>query len=128
MMKLSSRGEYGTRLMIELAENYNTGPVLLKDISYSQDISLKYLGQITILLKTAGLIKSARGPLGGYFLSRPPESIKLISILEATEGLLYLAECVENPESCHRSKDCTVRLVWEKASRRSTSWTTISST
>jgi Rrf2 family protein len=117
-MKLSTRGRYSTRLMLELAFRYNTGPVLLKDISSSQDISLKYLGQLIIPLKVAGLIKSTRGSHGGYFLARPPEKIKLSEILKAVEGTLDIAECIKSPDICYRSKNCVARKIWEKASRQ----------
>lgn len=118
-MKLSTRGEYSTRLMMELTKNYGKGPMQLKNISMAQDISLKYLGQMIIPLKIAGLVKSTRGAHGGYFLSKSPDEIKLIEILEATEGSLYIAECIENPDMCYRSKNCFERLIWEKASRAS---------
>ena len=117
-MKLSTRGEYSTRLMMELALKYGKGPVLLKNISKAQDISLKYLGQLIIPLKIAGLIKSTRGAHGGYYLSRSPAEIKLLEILEATEGSLYIADCIKSPEICHRSKDCIARKIWEEASEK----------
>jgi Rrf2 family protein len=117
-MKLSTRGRYSTRLMLELASRYNTGPVLLKDISSSQDISLKYLGQLIIPLKIAGLIKSTRGSHGGYFLARSPEKMKLSEILKAVEGTLDIAECIKSPDICYRSKNCAARKIWEKASRQ----------
>ena len=112
-MKLSTRGRYSTRLMLELSLRYDTGPVLLKDISSAQDISLKYLGQLIIPLKVAGLIKSTRGSHGGYFLARPPGKIKLIEILTAVEGTLDIAECIKSPEICYRSKNCVARKIWE---------------
>ncbi len=117
-MKLSTRGRYSTRLMLELALRCNTGPVLLKDISSSQDISLKYLGQLIIPLKIAGLIKSTRGAHGGYFLARPPEKIKLSEILISVEGNLDIVECIKSPDICHRSKNCVARKIWEKASKK----------
>jgi len=117
-MKLSTRGRYGTRLMLELALRYNKGPVLLKDISSSQDISLKYLGQLIIPLKIGGLIKSTRGSHGGYFLARPPEKIKLSEILTATEGSLDIADCIKSPDICYRSKNCVARKIWEEASKK----------
>ena len=117
-MKLSTRGEYSTRLMMELALEYGKGPVLLKNISKAQDISLKYLGQLIIPLKIAGLIKSTRGAHGGYYLSRSPDMIKLLEILEATEGSLYITDCIKSPEICHRSKNCVARKIWEEASEK----------
>ncbi|MES0342363.1 MAG: Rrf2 family transcriptional regulator [Candidatus Humimicrobiaceae bacterium] len=115
-MKLSTRGEYSTRFMMELAIKYGKGPMLLKNISKAQEISLKYLGQLVIPLKIAGLIKSTRGAHGGYYLSRSPDKIKLLEILEATEGSLYIVDCIKSPEICHRSKKCVARKIWEEAS------------
>ena len=117
-MKLSTRGRYSTRLMMELAIHFGEGPVLLKDISKVQDISLKYLGQLIIPLKIAGLIKSTRGSHGGYFLSRSPEKIKLSEVITAVEGPIAFSECVDSPDICYRSKACAAREVWEKATRQ----------
>lgn len=117
-MKLSTRGRYSTRLMLELGVRYGQGPVLLKDISEKQEISLKYLGQLIIPLKIAGLIKSTRGSHGGYFLSRSPEEIRLSEILRAVEGTLAFTECVESPDICYRSGNCVAHDVWEDASKQ----------
>ena len=117
-MKLSTRGRYSTRLMMELALHFGEGPILLKDISKVQDISLKYLGQLIIPLKIAGLIKSTRGSHGGYFLSKPPEKIKLSEVISAVEGPIAFTECVDNPDICYRSKTCAARDVWEKATEQ----------
>lgn len=117
-MKLSTRGRYSTRLMMELALHFGEGPVLLKDISKVQDISLKYLGQLIIPLKIAGLIKSTRGSHGGYFLSRPPEKINLYEVIKAVEGPIAFSECVDSPDICYRSKTCAAREVWGEATRQ----------
>ena len=111
-MKFSTRSRYSTRLMLELALNYNKGPVLLKDISKSQEISLKYLAQLIIPLKIAGLINSSRGAHGGYFLSRAPKDVKLSEIIVAVDGPLNLVECVDNPAICNRSDFCTTKDIW----------------
>ncbi len=115
-MKLSTRGRYSTRLMLELALRFKDGPVLLKDISAAQEISLKYLGQLIIPLKVAGLIQSTRGSHGGYFLSRSPDKIILGDILSSVEGPLNLSECIEYPDICARSSKCVARDIWKKAS------------
>ena len=111
-MKLSTRSRYSTRLMVELALNYNKGPVLLKDISKSQEISFKYLSQLIIPLKIAGLVKSTRGAHGGYFLARSPEDIKLSEIIIAVEGSLNPVECIDNPDVCPRANNCITRDIW----------------
>ena len=117
-MKLSTRGRYSTRLMLELGLHFGQGPVLLKDISKKQKISLKYLGQLIIPLKIAGLIKSTRGSHGGYFLAKPPEDIKLSQILRAVEGNLAFTECVDSPDICYRSGNCVAHDIWEDASKQ----------
>jgi len=101
-MKLSTRGRYSSRLMLELALQYGKGPILLRDVSVSQEISIKYLSQLLIPLKVGNLIRSARGAHGGYFLSRPPEDIKLSEIITAVEGSVSPVECVDNPDICTR--------------------------
>ncbi|MCJ7473102.1 MAG: Rrf2 family transcriptional regulator, partial [Actinobacteria bacterium] len=79
---------------------------------------LKYLGQLIIPLKIAGLIKATRGSHGGYFLSRSPEKIKLSEVINAVEGPIAFSECVDSPDICYRSKSCAAREVWEKATRQ----------
>jgi Rrf2 family protein len=111
-MRLSTRSRYGTRLILELALKYDQGPVYLKEISTSQELSLKYLGQLIIPLKIAGIIKSSRGAHGGYFLAKSPDSIKMNEVIRALEGPIYLVECLENPDICERQKDCVTRFFW----------------
>ncbi len=80
-MKLSTRARYGTRLMLKLALRYGKGPVFLKDIARAEEISEKYLSQIIIPLKGAGLVRAFRGAHGGYTLARAPDRIKLKDIV-----------------------------------------------
>jgi len=103
--------------MLELALHYNKGPIYLKNICKSQDISFKYSGQLIRLLKNANLIRATRGAHGGYFLDRSPEKIKLSEIVIAVEGPLNLVECVKNPDICYRSNSCATRVIWEKISK-----------
>lgn len=116
-MKLSTRGRYGVRLMLELALHYGEGPVLLRDIAERQGISEKYLWQLINPLKTTGLINSLRGAHGGYVLGREPESISLKEILRILEGSLCLVDCVDDPALCERSPTCISREIWGEASR-----------
>ena len=113
-MRLSTRSRYGTRLLLELALKYNQGPVYLKEISASQEISLKYLGQLIIPLKIAGIIKSSRGAHGGYYLAKSPDEIKLSEVIRALEGPVYLVECLENPDICNRQENCVTRFFWNE--------------
>jgi len=117
-MRISTRGRYSTRLMLELAIHYGEKPVLLKDISSSQEISLKYLAQLIIPLKIAGLLKATRGAHGGYFLARHPKDIKLSEIIAAVEGSLNIIECVDNHNICSRSDVCTLRGIWTEVSNK----------
>ena len=108
-MRLSTRGRYGTRLMVDLAEHYAEGPVPLTKIAKRQDLSAKYLEQLIILLKGAGLIRSARGRRGGYLLARKPGDISVGEIVEVLEGRLAVVDCVMEPDLCYRAPKCPTR-------------------
>jgi Rrf2 family protein len=116
-MKISTRARYGLRLMVDLAVKHGKGPILLKDVSRSQEISEKYLSQIIIPLKTAGLVKSFRGAHGGYTLQRDPAKINLLEVVSALEGDLSLVEVVASPASCSRTDICVTQEVWHQVSR-----------
>ncbi len=111
-MKLSTRGRYGVRAMLELALNTGSGPVPLRDLASKQEISAKYLEQLLIPLKGAGLVKSVRGARGGYLLAADPDQINLYDIVRSLEGPLAPVECVQDPQYCDRIGGCTVHLVW----------------
>ena len=116
-MKLSTRSRYGTRMMLDLAQHYDQGPVQIGDVSKREDISVKYLEQLIIPLKKANFIKSVRGPKGGHMLAKPPEEITVGEIVRILEGGINLTNCIENPEVCDRTSDCLTRGVWEEASK-----------
>ncbi len=111
-MRLSTRGRYGTRLMVDLAQHYAQGPIPLTEIATRQDLSAKYLEQLIILLKGAGLIRSTRGRRGGYSLAKKPEEISVGEIVETLEGRLAVVYCVTEPDQCVRSPDCPTRKIW----------------
>ncbi len=113
-MKMSTKCRYGARAVVEIARYYEDGPVKRRDIAKNQDISDSYLENILIALKNAGIIDTIRGANGGYMLRRPPEEINLLEIITALEGSLALVECVENPSTCDRVKQCSTRGVWIK--------------
>lgn len=115
-MKISTKGRYGTRLMLYLARKYGRGPVLLREIAESEEISEKYLGHLIPLLKTAGLIRATRGAHGGYSLAKEPSAISLTEILLALEGSLILVECVNAPGICSRVSECVTRDIWGEMS------------
>jgi Rrf2 family protein len=114
-MKLSTRSRYGTRLMLDMAQHYNQGPVQLGDIAKRQDVSVKYLEQIIIPLKKGHYIKSMRGPKGGHVLAKPPQEITVGEIVALLEGGASLTECADRPEACGRADFCLTRQVWKDA-------------
>jgi Rrf2 family protein len=112
-VKLSTKGRYGFRLMLDIALNCERGPVPLKDISKRQGITEKYLWHLINPLKSAGLIESIRGARGGYLLAKPLEEISIREIVRVLEGPLSLVDCVEKPRSCSKSHSCVARDVWK---------------
>lgn len=113
-MRLSTRARYGTRLMLELALNFDKGTIFLKVIAKEEEISEKYLSHLVIPLKASGLISSSRGAHGGYRLAKPPSQITLKEIVQTLEGSISFAECVKNPSVCSRVSKCATRSIWEK--------------
>lgn len=110
-MKISARARYGVRLMMVLARNFGKGPIYLKDIAKEEEISEKYLGQIIIPLRGAGLVLSSRGSHGGYMLAREPSEINLKEIVDILEGDC-LVRCIKDPSSCSRVSTCASRDIW----------------
>jgi len=117
MMKLSTRGRYGARALMEYAREYGHGPLSLKEVSARQDIPLKYLEQIIGVLKEAELIQSFRGPSGGYELSRAPKKIRLLEIIEVLQGSISFVHCVHDPSACERVEECAFNEVWNKVTK-----------
>ncbi len=111
-MKLSTRTRYGVRALLELAGNPGTNPLQLKVIGDRQDISVKYLEQLMVVLKSAGLVQSIRGAKGGYVLAKPPERIMLNEVFNVLEGPVTTAGCVSNEKYCSRVSDCVIRGLW----------------
>jgi len=113
-MKLSTRFRYGFRLMLDLARNYKKGPLILKDVAKKELVSKKYLEQIVIKLIKANLVKSIRGPKGGYVLNKPPGKISTFDIYKTLEEKLLLVACLNNPAICPLVKSCEARVVYKK--------------
>lgn len=111
-MKLSTRTRYGIRAMLELAENYGSGPLQLRIIARDQKVSVKYLEQLMAMLKAAGIVRSVRGSKGGYILAKSPEKIKVSDCFECLEGSVITTECVEDESYCERTSDCIARQLW----------------
>jgi Rrf2 family iron-sulfur cluster assembly transcriptional regulator len=117
IMKLSTRSRYGTRMMLDVAEHGQKGPVQMRDIAKRQGISVKYLEQLIIPLKKANYINSVRGPKGGHRLARPPEQITIGAIVDVLEGGIDLCDCIENAKACESFRRCLARPVWRRATR-----------
>ena len=113
-MKISTKGRYALRFMLDLAIYGGDEYVSLREISDRQDISLKYLEQIVSLFNKNGFIKSVRGPQGGYKLAKAPEAYTVGDILRTTDGALAPVACLETPENdCSRSSSCGTLPFWE---------------
>ncbi len=116
-MKISTRGRYALRLMLDLALCPAGTPVSLRDIARRQEISEKYLEQIISMLNKAGFVQSIRGAQGGYLLKKEPSEYTVGEILRLTEGDLSLVDCVgEENGSCRRKPECATARIWERIS------------
>ncbi|OQY06608.1 MAG: hypothetical protein B6I25_03575 [Planctomycetales bacterium 4572_13] len=102
------------RAILELALEYGKAPLQIKTIAQREDISNKYLEQLIAMLKASGLVRSLRGPKGGYLLARPPAEIQLKDVFLTLEGPMVPAECLEHPEYCSRCTDCATRQIWQE--------------
>ena len=113
-MRLSTKGRYGVRALVDIALNCESGPVLMRDIGRRQDVSGQYLEHLISPLIKAGILRSIRGSRGGITLARPPENIRLNQVVEILEGSLAPVECVDKPEICTRSGSCVTRDLWSE--------------
>lgn len=113
-MKISTRGRYSLRMMIDLAQHYNEGYIALKDISARQNISKKYLEQIIPFLNRSNLLIANKGHMGGYQLAKNPGEITVWEILESAEGSLMPVSCMENdPNLCDKCGECLTLPIYE---------------
>jgi len=119
-MRLTTKSRYGTRLVLDLGVYGAEKPVPLGDVSKRQNISLKYLEQLTVKLKKAGLITSQRGAFGGHMLAKPPGEITIGMIVRTLEGKTHITDCAEDQKNscsvCNKAGDCLSRWVWIEAS------------
>ena len=115
-MKLSTKGKYGLRAMIDLAKYSEEEPVSITSISDRQGISERYLEQLMGLLKKSGLVKSIRGAGGGYMLAKPLGDISVGDVLRALEGTLELVDCpgLIEEEGCKSADNCVTKYVWKR--------------
>ena len=113
-MKISTKGRYALRLMLDLAMHGDGKPVSLRDVSERQIISEKYLEQIVTPLSRAGLVRSVRGAGGGYLLTRLPEEYTVGDILRPLEGDLAPVECATDTQFCQRCGECVTVALWQE--------------
>ena len=111
-MKLSTRGRYGTRALLDLALHQREAPVLLKDVAQRQQIPLPYLKHLITPLIAGGIVWSTRGARWGVSLAKPPEQVKLSEVIQLLEGSIAPVECINNPGVCSRSELCVTRDIW----------------
>ncbi|MHC1700081.1 MAG: Rrf2 family transcriptional regulator [Humidesulfovibrio sp.] len=117
-MRLSTKSRYGTRMLIDIAENYHDGPVSVAEIASRTGISEKYMEKLLRRLKRAGLVLSKRGPKGGHVLAKPAARITVGDVVRALEDWVVLKGCALGKDACStcvRQDDCPTRNVWEQA-------------
>ena len=113
-MKISTKGRYALRMLLDTAENQQGGYVALKDIAQRQNISKKYLEQIALQLSQAGVLRAVRGHQGGYMLVKPPAEYTVGDVLRITEGSLAPVACLDQqPNLCERCEICMTLPVWQ---------------
>lgn len=114
-MKISTKGRYALRLMLDIATDTSGEPVKIKDVAARQEISEKYLEQIIAVLNKAGFVRSIRGAQGGYLLAKQPVEYTVGMILRLVEGSMAPVECLEfDNNTCHRQDSCVTLILWEK--------------
>ena len=113
-MKVSMKGDYGVRALVELAHRYGEGQVQSATIAGAQSIPEPYLDQLLTTLRRAGFIRSVRGPQGGHALIRDPQELPLSEVIAALEGSLAPIACLDDPEGCRKTTNCSLRPVWQE--------------
>lgn len=115
-MKISTKGRYGLRALVDLAVYSEKGPISINSIAARQNISERYLEQLMAMLKKAGLVKSIRGAGGGYLLAKPTEEISVGDVLRALEGNIEAAACagLQSDDVCLTADSCVTKYVWQK--------------
>jgi Rrf2 family transcriptional regulator, cysteine metabolism repressor len=113
-MRVSMKGDYGIRALVELAHHYGNGSVQSAVIASRQSIPEPYLDQLLTSLRRAGFIRSVRGPQGGHTLIRDPRELRLSEAVTALEGSLSPIGCLDDPDGCRKSTNCCLRPVWQE--------------
>jgi Rrf2 family protein len=118
MLRLPTKGQYGVRAMFEIARGYPDGPITIKEISGRQEVSVAYLEQILNTLRRSGLIKSVKGPGGGYVLTKEPSQTSVGAILKVLEGPVAITSCLDPEEGCSRVETCVTHLMWRSLGQK----------
>jgi Rrf2 family protein len=115
-MRLSTKGEYASRAMLELSLHYGQGPLHIREISRAQSIPQRFLEQILLLLKRAGYLRSRKGQHGGYILAKPPSAITVAEVIRVMDGPLAPIDCVSvmAHETCPMENVCGLRWLWKE--------------
>lgn len=113
-MKVSMKGDYGVRALVELANHYGEGTLQSAVIASKQCIPEPYLDQLLTSLRRAGFIRSVRGPQGGHALIRDPHDLRLSEAIIALEGSLAPINCMDDPDGCPKTNNCCLRSVWQE--------------
>ena len=111
-MRVSTKGRYGLRTLVDIALHQDKGAVTLNDIARRQEISVKYLWQVINPLKTSGLLSVMRGAKGGYMLAKRPEEIDMLEVVTTLEGPMSVVDCLTRDDVCDRIDTCVARSVW----------------
>ena len=113
-MKISTKGRYALRMMLDMVQHQHNGPVALKDIAERQNVSKKYLEQIALVLSQDGILQGTRGHQGGYRMIKAPNECTVYEILEAVEGSMHPVACLDqSPNACERCTGCDTLFIWE---------------
>ncbi len=112
-MKISTKGRYAIRMLLDLAEHSNGEYIALRDIAHRQGISKKYLEQIVPILNKSDILKTNRGYQGGYMLAKSPDKYRIGDILRLTEGSLAPVACADGKDGCPRSESCMTLPLWQ---------------
>lgn len=117
-MKISTKGRYGLRILLDLALYGQDTPRLMKEIAESQNISEKYISRLILPLNEAGFVTSFRGAKGGFKLAKAPKEITLLEIIEAMEGRIAIVECTLNKAFCPKSEECAACKIWSSLNKK----------
>ncbi|MFP3982739.1 MAG: RrF2 family transcriptional regulator [Desulfurivibrionaceae bacterium] len=113
-MRLTTRSRYGTRLILDIAQHQDQGPVQVGDIAKREELSVKYLELLIRSLRQAGFLKSVRGAKGGHLLTKPPEEIRIGEIVKVLEGDTVIVDCSKDNEHCSRKDRCSTLPLWQE--------------